>query len=82
MMLWIKIEVTDNNIRQIFKVKAIKNARIANFVYYGKTRMCTAHVHHLRTAMYQPLVYVFCLLLVVKKYQVDSTVIVNCMKIC
>ena len=33
MILRIKIEVNDNNIQQIFKVEAIKNA---NFVYYGE----------------------------------------------
>ena len=37
-MLWIKIEMTDNYIHLIFKVKQYKNAKIANFVYYGKTR--------------------------------------------
>ena len=38
MMLWIKIEMTDNYIHLIFKVKQYKNAKIANFVYYGKTQ--------------------------------------------
>ena len=38
-MLWIKIKVTDNYVNLIFKVKAIENANIANFVYYGKTRI-------------------------------------------
>ena len=33
MMLWIKIEMTDNYIHLIFKVKQYKNAKIANFVY-------------------------------------------------
>ena len=36
MMLWIKIEVTDNYIHLIFKVKAIQTANIANDVYYWK----------------------------------------------
>ena len=38
MMFWIKIEMTDNYIHLIFKVKQYKNAKIANFVYYGKTQ--------------------------------------------
>ena len=41
MMLWIKIEITDNYIHLIFKVKQYKNAKIANFVYYGKTKVKT-----------------------------------------
>ena len=35
-MLSIKIEMTDNCIHLIFKVKQYKNANTANFVYYGK----------------------------------------------
>ena len=35
MILWIKIEVTDNNIHQFSKLKQYRNANIANFVYYG-----------------------------------------------
>ena len=33
------VKVTDNYVNLIFKVKAIENANIANFVYYGKTRI-------------------------------------------
>ena len=39
MIFWIKIEVTETCILLIFKFKQYKNANIANFVYYGKTRI-------------------------------------------
>ena len=39
MMPWIKIEVIDSYINLVFKVKAMKYANIANFVYYEKTRL-------------------------------------------
>ena len=41
MILWIKIEMSDNSIHFMFKVKAIHNDKIANFEYYGKTRWMT-----------------------------------------
>ena len=35
MMLWIKIQLTNNNIHQIFNVRAIQiYANVAKFVYY------------------------------------------------
>ena len=45
MLLWINIEVTDLSILTAFnfifkfKIDLYKNANIANFVYYGKTRL-------------------------------------------
>ena len=38
-MLWIKNEMTYNYIFSFLKLKQYKNANIANFVYYEKTRM-------------------------------------------
>ena len=37
-MLWIHIEMTDFSILITFKNKQHKIAKIANIVYYGKTR--------------------------------------------
>ena len=43
MLLWIHNDVTDSPILTAFdlfvKFKQYKNAKIANFVYYGKTRI-------------------------------------------
>ena len=36
---WIKIEMTDNYIDLFSKLKQYKNDNIANFVYYGETRL-------------------------------------------
>ena len=38
-MFWIIIEVTDFSVYLIFKFKQYKNAKIANFVCYDKSRM-------------------------------------------
>ena len=39
MMLWINIQMIDNYILLIFKVKSIQNANITNIVNYMKTRL-------------------------------------------
>ena len=39
MVLQIKIDVTDNYISLIFKFQQYKNANVASFVYYGKTKL-------------------------------------------
>ena len=39
MVLQIIIEVTDSYISLIFKFQQYKNANIATFMYYGKTRL-------------------------------------------
>ena len=50
MVLWIHIEVIDFSILLIFKYKQYKNANIANFIHYGKTRvyvnLCEVQVWH------------------------------------
>ena len=46
-MLWIETEVIDFFIQLIFRLKQYKNAKIANFVYYGKTLLfwCSSRVN-------------------------------------
>ena len=39
MMPWIKIEVIDNYSSNFHSLKQHNNANIANFVYYGETRV-------------------------------------------
>ena len=51
-VLSIYIEVPDFCILLIFKFKQYKNVDVANFVYYGKTPMCSRGGLYVREADY------------------------------
>ena len=44
MVLWIHIEVIDFSVFVIIEFKQYKNTKIANFVYYEKTRMMLSEI--------------------------------------
>ena len=56
MVLQIIIEVTDSYISLIFKFQQNKIANIANFVYYGKTRLTIPAVIFSITEQYNLLI--------------------------